>query len=83
MNPKTIEYRHTKFYLQIYSEFNRIFDKEMIQVIREIWEETKPKILEVAKNEQGSALKLLYEESISCVSEGIYKHDARKGSIFF
>ena len=55
----------------------------MIQVIREIWEETKPKILEVAKNEQGSALKLLYEESTSCVSEGIYKHDARKGSIFF
>ena len=61
----------TKFYLQIYSEFNRIFDKEMIQVIREIWEETKPKIIEVAKNEQGSALKLLYEESTSCASEGI------------
>ena len=57
--------------LQIYSEFNRIFDKEMIKVIREIWEETKPKIFEVAKNEQGSALKMLYEESTSCVSEGI------------
>lgn len=44
----------------------------MIQLIMEIWEETEPKILEVAKNEQGSALKLLYEESTSCASEGMY-----------
>ena len=42
----------------------------MITIIKDIWEDTRPKIFEVAKNEQSSALKALYEESTSCVSEG-------------
>ena len=38
--------------LQIYSEFNQIFDKEMIAIIKDIaiWEDTRPKILEAAKS---------------------------------
>ena len=44
----------------------------MITIIKDIWEDTRPKIFEVAKNEQSSALKALYEESTSCVSEGSY-----------
>lgn len=57
--------------LQIYFEFNRIFDKEMITIIKDIWDDTRPKIFEVVKNEKGSALRVLHEESTSCVSEGI------------
>lgn len=43
----------------------------MITIIKDIWDDTRPKIFEVAKNEKGSALKVLHEESTSCVCEGI------------
>ena len=43
----------------------------MITIIKDTWEDTRPKILEAAKNEQGSVLSVLYEESTSSVSEGI------------
>ena len=43
----------------------------MITIIKDIWEDTRPKIFEAGKNDQGSALKALYEESTSSVSKGI------------
>jgi len=43
----------------------------MIAIIKDIWEETRPKIYEVAKTEHGSAIKALYDESASSDSEGI------------
>jgi len=43
----------------------------MIAIIKDIWEETRPKIYEVAKTEHGSAIKVLYDESTSSDSEGI------------
>jgi len=42
----------------------------MIAVIKEIWDEKRPKIYEVAKIEQGRAIKALYDESTSSDSEG-------------
>ena len=44
---------------------------EMVKQIREIWMEMIPKVFEVAKNESNAGLKALYEESMTCTSEGV------------
>ena len=51
--------------------FNRIFEKEMIKDIRETWSEMVPKIFDVTKHESNAKLRSLYEESITCTSEGM------------
>ena len=56
---------------QIFSEFNRIFEKEIIKDIKEIWLETIPKIFDITKIESNAKLQSLYEESVTCTSEGI------------
>ena len=58
-------------YQQIFSEFNRIFEKEIIKDIRETWSEMVPKFFDVTKHESNAKLKSLYEESITCTSEGM------------
>ena len=57
-------YCHFLFYQQIFSEFNHIFEKEIIKDIKEVWSEMVPKIFDVTKNESNAKLKSLYEESI-------------------
>ena len=53
------------------AELDRIFDMEMVKQMREIWMEMIPKVFEVAKNESNAGLKALYEESMTCTSEGV------------
>ena len=56
---------------QIFSKFNRIYEKEIIRDIKEIWFETIPKIFNIIKLELNAKLRSLYEESVTCTSEGI------------
>ena len=56
---------------QIFSEFNRIFEKEIIKDIKEIWFETIPKIFGITKFKSNAKLRSLYEEGITCTSEGM------------
>ena len=44
---------------------------EMVKRMRETWMEMIPKVFEVAKNESNAGLKALYEECLTCTSEGI------------
>ena len=44
---------------------------EMVKQMREIWMEMIPKVFEVAKNESNAGLKALYEECMTCTSEGV------------
>ena len=53
------------------AELDRIFDMEMVKQMREIWMEMIPKVFEVAKNESNAGLKALYEECMTCTSEGV------------
>ena len=62
---------HYNICQQIFSEFNRIFERE---IIRDIWLETKPKIFDVTKVESNAKLRSLYEESITCTSEGMARY---------
>ena len=50
------------------------FKNEIIKDIKEIWLETIPKIFDVTKNESNTKLKPLYEESITCTSEGMVRY---------
>ena len=53
------------------AELDRIFDMEMVKQMRETWMEMIPKVFEVAKNESNVGLKALYEECLTCTSEGV------------
>ena len=53
------------------NRFLVIFEKEMIKDIREVWSEMVLKIFDVTKHESNAKLKSLYEESITCTSEGM------------
>ena len=46
---------HFLFYQQIFSEFNRIFEKGIIKDIKEVWSEMVPKIFNVTKNESNES----------------------------
>ena len=65
---------HYNICQQIFSEFNRIFEREIIRDIKEIWLETKPKIFDVTKVESNAKSRSLYEESITCTSEGMARY---------
>lgn len=71
------------FIYYVYSHFlftNRFlvnltaFLKEIIKDIKEMWSEMVPKIFDATKNESNAKLKSLYEESITCTSEGMARY---------
>ena len=54
-------------------EFDRIFDIEMVLKNEgNTWIEMIPKVFEIAKNESNAELKALYEDCLTCTSEGNY-----------
>ena len=59
---------------QIFREFNCILEKEIIKDIREILLVVIPKIFDSTKIKLNPKLKSLYEEGITCTSEGMIIH---------